>query len=1565
MLPTFQIRGLRFCATDSREDSDDSLSKNHLDLGSLNPTEGSSLEVEPVDSDSSVGGVTFQSDNGPWTDIQLQRPKDYDDIIKSYPHAALAYVDEDDGDMITVGSSFELFNRIEELQPQNPIVFDVRNRKALPVWKRELQVMYERQLLRQDTSILSVIEAPVPTTKGKGPLVDLSPDDESDSAQTPQSHAESSNRPFLDSFEASLFQFLNEPRPSSTVQNDINENEAPRPQSQQSDRAPTPPIEAPSESYEPLRHTLSSFIAALPGRNQQLFTSLRSSILNLAQVSATAARTAATLSRDLPVAEFENGIRTIHSSLNTVAREAAAAAAQAAEATRAIDTSELQRLVDSMGTTVREVGEAYHHVGQVVGGEVNRVVREVVEGRGNSLSKEEAQIEKAAIEKAMREFISEADTAQTVAEDIKGKGKEKATEGPKSPKPTAPPRPFVEEVVDEEAPGGYGRRPWDDAVDAKPTGPPVPPKVHPEASYRPQPSTPTENPPPVPKKTPLEAVSTYEESTPWAPRAPEHDDGDSSESSDDEDDDDDGIDDGDEEGEASADFLPNPHTPRMHAFSQNGSLPSPTYRQSPYHPANQWNGPHGTIPGVRADLLRRGLHRREQSMRMLPRENAFPIDPQAFDINMALHQACHQFPPVFPQNAPHSSPPHLSPPGMLQSFPAVRSSPPRMPHMGHMSHQQQPLGVGWTPFPHPGYAPNMLHPYYDDEGRTFFGPRPPPPPPFAPQPPHHDFAHFMPPPPPPPPHHPYGMPPTGDMGMYPRFMPNFGPQIPSAVQQEYNANVKRALSTVPLPTLQEQLQKPTLVKRMWEELERAASVVEIPHGAVGWTRMPFDEMVRLRLEADEEAELRARNEGEDDHAHEDDNMDEPDRMVTENLFSPPARMATGTPAYANRSRPASNSPREGPASMRGSIYGGMAPPHTSPARQGGIFNHRQSPVPITPASPASFHSASYLPRKTPMNSNHVGSAYGPHVPSPPGPAIPVDTRRSTPSVPAAPVPGYGSLGSPAVSVDHRHMPSAPAVPANDIFNLSSPMLPHLASHRSLHSLHSLHRGTPPVPDVPEDGPYDRPNPYPSYSPVFSGSIPPPPPPHKIWQSMPANRGLHRANTVPTHYPISPQPLPGFASAGVRPSFQHRQGFYEDELRDEEVCDSIPCLGHGPTRVNPFFAQDPAGPPRGRPVVRPVGYGPPAAFWPPSESMNEDEDEDECLSPRLRRERSMSEASTHSEEERRGRSPTARGPRAQPGNYTPPPPPPFRANQEVREQNTDQNESQSQQTQTELPLMRTPTLSNRSKIELNSIIPGMFMFDIPGPSTASTPTLPIFPLFHQQGESSTARITTIPISNPFSPPPSPVHTPRLTIRNVPSAPQSPVDRELEDAAPQVLIEGGEVEASGSGGYLSWFDNGGGEIVRRQSPTTSDNNSGPSNTSQGDNFQYEAENEDEAASGSGEQVTFFNNGGGEIVRCNDLDSKLDECIAKLVDMGYNYMPWIKEDGNGDDGDNEDLAMERLRIVASAVFGDVEAAIDLLDEDLRGWQDDLDRRVEDEIVNSRTRDTRSESWRLAGWY
>ena len=99
MLPTFQIRGLRFCATDLTDVSDDSYSTNLLDFKSLKITERSSRVEDTVDSDSILTG---QDEDGPWADVQLERQKDYDEIIRNHPEATLAYVDEDDGDMITV-----------------------------------------------------------------------------------------------------------------------------------------------------------------------------------------------------------------------------------------------------------------------------------------------------------------------------------------------------------------------------------------------------------------------------------------------------------------------------------------------------------------------------------------------------------------------------------------------------------------------------------------------------------------------------------------------------------------------------------------------------------------------------------------------------------------------------------------------------------------------------------------------------------------------------------------------------------------------------------------------------------------------------------------------------------------------------------------------------------------------------------------------------------------------------------------------------------------------------------------------------------------------------------------------------------------------------------------------------------------------------------------------------------------------------------------------------------------------------------------------------------------------
>lgn len=97
MLPTFQIRGLRFCATDSLDLSDDSFSE----LEALHIHDDARASTSRV-AGGAEGGPVGQGEN--WADVQLEKKEQYDEIIKDHPEAQLAYVDEDDGDMITVCS---------------------------------------------------------------------------------------------------------------------------------------------------------------------------------------------------------------------------------------------------------------------------------------------------------------------------------------------------------------------------------------------------------------------------------------------------------------------------------------------------------------------------------------------------------------------------------------------------------------------------------------------------------------------------------------------------------------------------------------------------------------------------------------------------------------------------------------------------------------------------------------------------------------------------------------------------------------------------------------------------------------------------------------------------------------------------------------------------------------------------------------------------------------------------------------------------------------------------------------------------------------------------------------------------------------------------------------------------------------------------------------------------------------------------------------------------------------------------------------------------------------------
>lgn len=91
MLPTFEINGLRCCATDSTDVSDDSFSE----------IEGLSIGDDGRSSTTESGAQREK-----WADVQLEKKEQYDSIIKEHPEAQLAYVDEEDGDTITVCPRF-------------------------------------------------------------------------------------------------------------------------------------------------------------------------------------------------------------------------------------------------------------------------------------------------------------------------------------------------------------------------------------------------------------------------------------------------------------------------------------------------------------------------------------------------------------------------------------------------------------------------------------------------------------------------------------------------------------------------------------------------------------------------------------------------------------------------------------------------------------------------------------------------------------------------------------------------------------------------------------------------------------------------------------------------------------------------------------------------------------------------------------------------------------------------------------------------------------------------------------------------------------------------------------------------------------------------------------------------------------------------------------------------------------------------------------------------------------------------------------------------------------------
>ncbi|KAL4775300.1 hypothetical protein BDW60DRAFT_179834 [Aspergillus nidulans var. acristatus] len=148
---------------------------------------------------------------------------DYDEIAHIHPQARLSYLDDDDGDIITVGSSFELAQRLEEPAshdtntgfPSTIHLFDIRRTKSvIDIWRR--YEYNERQ---------SVPGSP----NTKVTIADLNDNrttadpEELDTSREQKSHVEDerttateneSSESFLSAFEAEMARMMNESRRS-------------------------------------------------------------------------------------------------------------------------------------------------------------------------------------------------------------------------------------------------------------------------------------------------------------------------------------------------------------------------------------------------------------------------------------------------------------------------------------------------------------------------------------------------------------------------------------------------------------------------------------------------------------------------------------------------------------------------------------------------------------------------------------------------------------------------------------------------------------------------------------------------------------------------------------------------------------------------------------------------------------------------------------------------------------------------------------------------------------------------------------------------------------------------------------------------------------------------------------------------------------------------------------------------------------------------------------------------------------------------------------------------------
>lgn len=280
--------------------------------------------------------------------IQLDEKSEYDDLIGESPVATLGYIDDDDGEVITVGSSAELFDRVDELQSLRPVVFDLlTSLRSLPkdsntaegirVWKEFVDRKYEQK------------------RKGKEPirpnevLVDVSDDTTAKTDfDTEVKTSTGEVKPFLVAYEEELKKlFQNESQ-------DPPEQQPRFVQPTSSAAAPISPADIVSQAIQSMSWASQSILSLrrdLPQRAQPAVESLGQAVYS--------------------------AMGGLTMQLSQIAQDASEKAQRAANATREVDTAEIEAIKEKIRNLAVGIGHVAAQSATLVGAEAGEAANEV------------------------------------------------------------------------------------------------------------------------------------------------------------------------------------------------------------------------------------------------------------------------------------------------------------------------------------------------------------------------------------------------------------------------------------------------------------------------------------------------------------------------------------------------------------------------------------------------------------------------------------------------------------------------------------------------------------------------------------------------------------------------------------------------------------------------------------------------------------------------------------------------------------------------------------------------------------------------------------------------------------------------------------------------------------------------------------------------------------------------------------------------------------------------------------------------------------------------------------